>query len=464
MACPLLLALPRRNFLIGRSQGLCLNGRMKLGNFSWSKGPTILILLAIFSASRAKNANPGAAPTATWIFLNVGAQRARVKSMPQEEVKKLQTTHVNNFGDQFELGRLMTAGPLGDNGTTRGTVVLSVTQPDQIVECFKPDPFIQNEILAVEAHPWLVDVMKFCPASVPFKMTQHTLCVVKKGQIWKPGDMPKGADAMVRLFPEVHSEELAISGPFLDAGDKLGILLFYSTNQAQIKAQLSATPRVALGQVELEFHPQYLGVGTFRKAADNAPPKSGQRIRLFDGKSFTGWDGDSQHTWRIKGGALTAGGGGESVPYGDVLCSSKEYKNFDLRLRVRLTGSDTCRAGVQFRSQRPKVASGMTGYRADMGEGFWGGIYDESRRNQTLAHSHAAVLQHLVKAGDWNEYVIRCEDRHIRLWLNGVLTADYTEEDAALPQSGFIGLAIHGGTKAEVAYRDITIEELPAMN
>jgi hypothetical protein len=38
---------------------------------------------------------------------------------------------------------------------------------------------------------------------------------------------------------------------------------------------------------------------------------------------------------------------------------------------------------------------------------------------------------------------------------------DYTEEDPSVPASGLIGLQIHGGGKALVSYRDITIEELP---
>jgi len=37
---------------------------------------------------------------------------------------------------------------------------------------------------------------------------------------------------------------------------------------------------------------------------------------------------------------------------------------------------------------------------------------------------------------------------------------DYTEPDAAIPQSGLIGLQIHGGNKAEVSFRNIAIQEL----
>jgi len=50
----------------------------------------------------------------------------------------------------------------------------------------------------------------------------------------------------------------------------------------------------------------------------------------------------------------------------------------------------------------------------------------------------------------------------VRLTLNGVQTVDYTEEDQTLEQDGLIGLQIHGNCKAEVSFRNITIETLPA--
>jgi hypothetical protein len=40
---------------------------------------------------------------------------------------------------------------------------------------------------------------------------------------------------------------------------------------------------------------------------------------------------------------------------------------------------------VQIRSQRMKDSHEMIGYQADLGEGFWDSIYDESRRNKVLA-------------------------------------------------------------------------------
>jgi hypothetical protein len=265
------------------------------------------------------------------------------------------------------------------------------------------------------------------------------------------------------LKTKAFSGELAISGPFLDNGDKLGVILFFSTNRAEIQAGLDKEPALSRGDVEVELHPQFLGAGTFQDPrVDNAPPRPGKQVPLFDGQRFEGWEGDTERAWRTASGALVGGKLTETVPHNEFLCTTREFGNFDLRLKVKLTGTGFVNGGIQFRSQRCKSpAYEMTGYQADMGEGYWGSLYDESRRNKTLAHTHAAIISRVMKPGDWNDYVIRCEDRHIRLWLNGVLTVDYTEQDASIPLTGLIGLQIHGGGKAEASYRDIAIEELP---
>jgi hypothetical protein len=66
----------------------------------------------------------------------------------------------------------------------------------------------------------------------------------------------------------------------------------------------------------------------------------------------------------------------------------------------------------------------------------------------------------VLKPDGWNDYQIRCEGKRIRLWINGLQTVDYTEADNSIPQSGLIALQIHGGGKAQVSYKDITIEQL----
>jgi hypothetical protein len=56
--------------------------------------------------------------------------------------------------------------------------------------------------------------------------------------------------------------------------------------------------------------------------------------------------------------------------------------------------------------------------------------------------------------------VIRCEGSRIQLWMNGHLTADFTESDDTIPRSGIIGLQIHSGPPSQAYYRDIVLRRI----
>jgi Domain of Unknown Function (DUF1080) len=189
---------------------------------------------------------------------------------------------------------------------------------------------------------------------------------------------------------------------------------------------------------------------------------SQKSARLFDGKSFKGWEGDTIKTWRIENGAIVGGSLVTKVPNNEFLCTTRSYANFDLKLKFKLTGTEGfINTGVQFRSKRlTDPAYEMIGYQADLGEKYWASLYDESRRNKTLIAPEESLVKKILKPGNWNDYEVRAENRRIRIYLNGQLTVDYTEPDESIPQSGLIGLQIHGGGKAEVAYKDIFIQEL----
>ena len=183
---------------------------------------------------------------------------------------------------------------------------------------------------------------------------------------------------------------------------------------------------------------------------------------LFNAKTFSGWEGDTLSTWRIKNETIIGGSLDKTVPHNDFLCTKRSYTNFILKLKIKLTGHEGfINSGIQFRSKRlldPPYE--MTGYQADWGNNYWASLYDESRRNKTLMAADSVEVLDWININDWNDYEIRAEDRRIRLYINGHITVDYTEDDLGIPQSGLIGLQIHGGGKALVAFKDIFIEEL----
>ncbi|VTR92076.1 Uncharacterized protein OS=Chthoniobacter flavus Ellin428 GN=CfE428DRAFT_2429 PE=4 SV=1: DUF1080 [Gemmata massiliana] len=186
-------------------------------------------------------------------------------------------------------------------------------------------------------------------------------------------------------------------------------------------------------------------------------------VTLFNGKDLTGWEGDTAKTWKVEDGCITGGTLDTVVPRNEFLCTKKTYTDFELKVTFKLAGEKAkANAGVQFRTKRIPNDHEVSGYQADAGQDYWGALYDESRRNKILAKPAKDVIEKLVKHDDWNEYVIRCEGPHIKLWLNGTLTVDYTEADDKIERGGVIGLQIHGGAKAKAFYKNITIEELPA--
>lgn len=191
-----------------------------------------------------------------------------------------------------------------------------------------------------------------------------------------------------------------------------------------------------------------------------SPRKS---VSLFDGRTFKGWEGDTKKTFRIEDGAIVAGSLKEPIARNEFLCTTQPYANFVLRLECKLVGPGN--AGIQIRSQRVPNHNEVSGYQADMSAGadggYWGCLYDESRRNRMLAKPESETIKKALKPDDWNLYEIRCEGPRLGLSINGVQTVDYTETDDKIPATGIIGLQIHGGRPSEAWYRNITIEELP---
>jgi len=194
-------------------------------------------------------------------------------------------------------------------------------------------------------------------------------------------------------------------------------------------------------------------------AVGNAPAEAPAEWKsLFDGTTFTGWEGDLTK-FRIEDGAIVAGSLSTALDRNYFLCTTERYDHFELELKVKLVGEDA-NAGIQIRTERIPDDTEVIGYQADMGQHYWGCLYDESRRKKILQQPAPKLIEKTLKKDDWNDYRIRCEGNRIQLWLNGVQTVDYTEEEAGIPQTGFIAVQIHSGKPAEASYKDIRIRKL----
>lgn len=180
---------------------------------------------------------------------------------------------------------------------------------------------------------------------------------------------------------------------------------------------------------------------------------------LFDGKSLQGWKGNL-NVFRVEQNAIVGGSLERALPNNEFLRSEKMYGDFELRLQFKLVG-ENANAGVQIRTAEIPDHHEVSGYQADMGDGWWGCLYDESRRNRVLAGPPAEQRDKNIRVNDWNDYRIRCEGSRIQLWINDMPTVDYTETEPEIPRSGIIALQIHSGPPAVASYRNIRIRQLP---
>ena len=184
-------------------------------------------------------------------------------------------------------------------------------------------------------------------------------------------------------------------------------------------------------------------------------------LPLFDGETLSGWEGNA-YWFRVEDGAVVAGRLTERIPHNEFLCTTQNYDDFELRWEAKLVG-DGKNAGVQFRSKRVPKSTEVSGYQADIGftkdRTIWGALYDESRRRVMLAEPEPDVIDQAIKLGQWNQMRLICRGSRVQIFVNGVQTVDYTEQDDKIRKYGVIGLQIHSGAPCEAWYRNIRIRQ-----
>lgn len=184
---------------------------------------------------------------------------------------------------------------------------------------------------------------------------------------------------------------------------------------------------------------------------------------LFNGKSLDGWHSVEDGVWRVEDGMIMGGSLDEMLEHNTFLVSNDSYQNFELVISFRLLGTEGfVNSGFQVRSIDVEGHSDMSGYQIDVGDGWWGKLYDESRRNRVIAESKdKAGIEKAVKRGGWNDYRILCEGRRIRSWINGIPALDYIEKDQTIPQNGHIAIQAHGDGITLIQIKAAHIKKLP---
>lgn len=250
-------------------------------------------------------------------------------------------------------------------------------------------------------------------------------------------------------------------------------------------------PALAAGAIGLALCLAML-LGRVCRAADDAPPKDGEWIELFDGRTLDGWHtnpkpighGTGGH-WAVEEGVLT----GEQDPPGSgnggILLTDRKFGDFELELEIMpdwgvcsglfLRANDQ---GQCFQVMVDYHDAGNVGHIYGEGTGGFSnrpfdifGEYDDAKQlvgvtarsnNAQLPEAYSITPEKWVaawKVNDWNKLRVRCvgQPPHITTWINGEKVTEfdgaswngpnYNAESVAkqLGREGSIAVQVHGG-------------------
>ena len=181
-------------------------------------------------------------------------------------------------------------------------------------------------------------------------------------------------------------------------------------------------------------------------------PASRGFTSLWNGKDLA----DFKHEpvfWKAEGGVLQGSTpGGKEHHY--MYTERADYGDFELHADVKLVGNNS---GICIRIA-PTSFDDVPGYQVDMGDGYWGALWDERGRGMIAKYPKESADQ-ILHPNDWNHYYVRAIGHHIETWLNGVKTVDVVDEGGRL--TGPIGFQLCHGDKATAAsFKNLYVRRL----
>ncbi len=181
---------------------------------------------------------------------------------------------------------------------------------------------------------------------------------------------------------------------------------------------------------------------------------------LFNGKDLSGWHQlNGKAEYRVVDGVIV--GTSKMNTANSFLVTNKNYGDFILEVEIKMDPS--LNSGVQFRSiSEPSINNGRVhGYQmeVDASRRAWaGGIYDEARRGWLYNLECNPEGKKAYRVNDWNLYRVEAIGASIRVFVNGIPTADLVDD---MTSKGLIALQVHGiGKNREKAGKTVQFKNI----
>lgn len=221
-------------------------------------------------------------------------------------------------------------------------------------------------------------------------------------------------------------------------------------------------------------------------------------VKIFDGKTLNGWEGDSVY-WRVEDGNLV----GEVTPATIlkrntfIIWRGGTPADFELKLEFRISKSGN--SGINYRSEELEdLPLAMRGYQCDINgtNSYTGQNYEERGRTTLAYHGQKTEIPFLpdslskkpiqslvannawtkavvtgslgdvtelvshIKTEDWNTCRVVAKGNRLLHYINGILMSDVTDNDVINRKlKGLIGVQVHVGPPMKIEYRNILLKQ-----
>ncbi len=232
---------------------------------------SISFLLILLPCARAQKPDESKPPKFELEQYQFGLLKRGPKWTPERtpETEEIQKGHMANINKMAELGKLMVAGPMGDNGELRGIFIFKASK-EEATALANQDPAIKAGRLVLELHPWmgpkglgvkLGEEFRKDP-KVKMTMTQFYLALLTKGP---KADEFKGAELeklqlahLWNIRRMIDAKTYLAAGPFTDNGPLAGLFVIAAKSMEEAKIFAEADPSVKAGRLLVELRPWWV--------------------------------------------------------------------------------------------------------------------------------------------------------------------------------------------------------------
>jgi uncharacterized protein YciI len=187
------------------------------------------------------------------------------------ETARIQEGHMANIRRMAGLGKLVAAGPMGDDGDLRGIFIFRGASLDEAKQLSAEDPAIKVGRLKIELFEWwgskgigakyAEEAKKGSPDKI--QMVQHFLGLYRRGDK-SAAEIEKQQQQLAHLWhlrKQMDTGKILAAGPFGGDNDLLGVVVLQAATLDEARALADQDPGVKSGLLKIELHPWWVAKG-----------------------------------------------------------------------------------------------------------------------------------------------------------------------------------------------------------